>query len=97
MESIVGKFVKELAEQLVPRDVTIEATEAGTKYLAKKGYEPEYGARPLARVMQEEVKRPLSDELLFGKLENGGHCVIDSDGEKVVFRFEGKKSGAEGS
>ena len=87
MGSIVDKFVKELAEQLVARNATVEITDAGRTYLSKKGYEPEYGARPLARVMQDEVKRPLSDELLFGKLENGGHVVIDSDGEKVVFRI----------
>jgi ATP-dependent Clp protease ATP-binding subunit ClpA len=91
MKSIVGKFVKELGEQLAARKVTIELTAAATDYLADKGYDPDNGARPLARVMQEEVKRPLGDELLFGKLENGGHVTVDLDGanadKKLVFRF----------
>jgi ATP-dependent Clp protease ATP-binding subunit ClpA len=77
MKSIVGKFVKELGEQLAERKVTIALTDAATEYLAKAGYDPDNGARPLARVMQEEVKRPLGDELLFGALENGGHVVVD--------------------
>jgi len=97
MKSIVGKFVKELGEQLAARKVTIELTPAATDYLADKGYDPDNGARPLARVMQEEVKRPLGDELLFGKLENGGHVTVDLDGaaadkkdHKLVFRFGAK-------
>ncbi len=92
MKSIVGKFVKELGEQLAERKVTITLTDAATEYLAKAGYDPDNGARPLARVMQEEVKRPLGDELLFGALENGGHVLVDvekKDGaEKLAFRFE---------
>jgi ATP-dependent Clp protease ATP-binding subunit ClpA len=92
MKSIVGKFMKELAGQLAERKVTIELTDAATEYLAKAGYDPDNGARPLARVMQDEVKRPLGDELLFGALENGGHVVVDTekkDGEeKLAFRFE---------
>jgi ATP-dependent Clp protease ATP-binding subunit ClpA len=93
MKSIVGKFVKELAAQLAERKVTILLTDAATEYLARVGYDPDNGARPLARVMQEEVKRPLGDELLFGALENGGHVVVDAEktggeAEKLVFRFE---------
>jgi ATP-dependent Clp protease ATP-binding subunit ClpA len=91
MRSIVGKFVRELGEQLAARSVTIELTDAATEYLAKKGYDPDNGARPLARVMQDEVKRPLSDELLFGALEKGGHVVLDAKDEKVTFRFEKKE------
>ncbi len=78
MRSIVGKFVRELAQQLGERDVTIEVTEAATEYLAKAGYDPDNGARPLARVIQEEVKRPLGEELLFGAIEKGGHVVVDA-------------------
>ena len=91
MRSIVAKFMRELGQQLGERKVTIELTEAATEYLAKAGYDPDNGARPLARVIQEEVKRPLGDELLFGALENGGHVVVDvakEEGrEKLVFRF----------
>jgi ATP-dependent Clp protease ATP-binding subunit ClpA len=93
MRSIVGKFVRELGEQLTARSVTIELTDAATEYLAKKGYDPDNGARPLARVMQDEIKRPVSEELLFGALENGGHVVVDvgpgEGGEKLVFRYRG--------
>jgi ATP-dependent Clp protease ATP-binding subunit ClpA len=92
MLMVVGKFVRELKEQLEARKVTIELTDAATAYLAREGFDADNGARPLARVMQEQVKRPLGDELLFGKLENGGHVVVDAEKtgteEKLVFRFE---------
>ncbi len=80
MESIVTKFIKELSEQLAPRKVTIGITLAGKAYLAKAGYDPDNGARPLARVIQEEIKKPLGEELLFGALEHGGHVEVDADG-----------------
>jgi ATP-dependent Clp protease ATP-binding subunit ClpA len=93
MRSIVDKFVRELSEQLAPRGVTLELTEAASEYLAKKGYDPDNGARPLARVIQEEMKRPLGDDLLFGALENGGHARVDVDTKegKLVFSFGPKK------
>jgi ATP-dependent Clp protease ATP-binding subunit ClpA len=95
MLSIVGKFVGELAEQLAARGVTIALTSAATEYLARKGYDPDNGARPLARVMQDEIKRPISEELLFGALENGGHALVDveTDGgaDRLVFRYEAAK------
>jgi ATP-dependent Clp protease ATP-binding subunit ClpA len=88
MHSIVGKFLRELSDQLSPRGVTIELTEAATDYLAKKGYDPDNGARPLARVMQEEVKRPLGEEVLFGALEHGGRVVVDAKDGALTFAFE---------
>ena len=102
MGSIVDKFVKELSAQLAERNVTLELTQAAREHLADKGYDPDYGARPLARVIQEDVKRPLGEELLFGKLEKGGKVLIDAEdaevedektgetkpGKKLVFRFE---------
>jgi ATP-dependent Clp protease ATP-binding subunit ClpA len=90
MRHIVGKFIRELGEQLATNDVTIELTEAATEYLGKKGYDPDNGARPLARVIEDEVKRPLGDELLFGALEHGGHVVVDAKDDKLTFRFEKK-------
>ena len=94
MKSIVGKFVKELGEQLAERKVTIELTAAATDYLAVKGYDKDNGARPLARVVQEELKQPLGEELLFGALENGGRVVVDvekKDGkDALAFRFDKK-------
>jgi ATP-dependent Clp protease ATP-binding subunit ClpA len=92
MKSIVGKFLKELSGQLAERKVTIELTPAAVEYLADKGYDKDNGARPLARVMQDEIKRPLGDELLFGRLEKGGTVTVDvgkdDAGErKLQFQF----------
>jgi ATP-dependent Clp protease ATP-binding subunit ClpA len=87
MGSIVEKFVKELGAMLADKGVTISVTERARKYLADKGYDPANGARPLARVIDSEVKKPLGDELLFGKLENGGHVEVDYVDEKVAFSF----------
>jgi ATP-dependent Clp protease ATP-binding subunit ClpA len=93
MRSIVAKFMRELNEQLSARGVTLELTESAVEYLAKKGHDPDNGARPLARIVQEEVKRPLGDELLFGVLENGGHVVVDAKNEGLTFRFETRGEG----
>jgi ATP-dependent Clp protease ATP-binding subunit ClpA len=96
MHRIVGKFMKELSGQLAERKVTIELTALANDYLSRKGYDKDNGARPLARVIQEEIKRPMGDELLFGKLENGGHVTVDVEGkgedEKIVFRYQGEKT-----
>jgi ATP-dependent Clp protease ATP-binding subunit ClpA len=92
MESIVGKFVRELGQQLAARDVTIELTAAATEYLAKKGYDPDNGARPLARVIQDEMKAPLGEELLFGALENGGHVVVDARDGALRFGFQPRRA-----
>jgi ATP-dependent Clp protease ATP-binding subunit ClpA len=88
MRSIVGKFADELRGQLAAQDVTLELTDAATEYLARKGYDPDNGARPLARVIDEEIKRPLSAEVLFGALEHGGLVVVDAVDGAVVFRYE---------
>ena len=69
---VVEKFVFQLEAQLADRGVTIELSEEAAKWLAEKGYDEKFGARPLARVIQEHIKKPLADELLFGKLEHGG-------------------------
>jgi len=88
MGRIVDKFVGELATQLGERKVKIDLTDEARAYLAKKGYDPMNGARPLARVIADEVKRPLTDELLFGKLSTGGGTVrVGADGDKLTFSF----------
>jgi ATP-dependent Clp protease ATP-binding subunit ClpA len=87
MGRIVDKFVAELASQLGERKVKIELSDGARAYLAKKGYDPMNGARPLARVIADEVKRPLTDELLFGKLASGGTVRVDADGDKLTFAF----------
>jgi len=88
MGQIVDKFVAELRGQLAERKVTIELSEAARAYLAKKGYDPMNGARPLSRVIQDEVKRPLTDELLFGKLSGGGVVRIDAADDKLTFGYD---------
>jgi ATP-dependent Clp protease ATP-binding subunit ClpA len=86
MDQIVQKFMGELSTQLLPRHVTITATERARAWLGKRGYDPQNGARPLARVIHQEVKKPLTDELLFGKLEHGGAVVVDEQDDKLVFQ-----------
>jgi len=96
MLQIVDKFIAELGTQLGERKVVVELTEAARGYLAKKGYDPMNGARPLGRVIQDEVKKPLTDELLFGALANGGKVIVDLDGSptsgKLTFAFEARPS-----
>ncbi len=87
MEQIVDKFVRELSCQLAEKSVTVEITEPARKLLAEKGYDPAYGARPLGRVIEESIKRPLTDELLFGALENGGTATVDAEGGEIVMRY----------
>ena len=84
---IVDKFVGELGKQLGERSVTVTLSPAARQLLAKKGHDPMNGARPLARVMQDEVKRPLTDELLFGALASGGGVTIDAADDKLTFTF----------
>ncbi len=85
METIVDKFIMQLEQQLSERKVAITLTEAARTWLAKKGYDKVFGARPLARVVQKEVRDPLTDEILFGKLENGGNVTIDLAGDALTF------------
>jgi len=87
MGQIVDKFIAELGAQLAERKVKIELSAAARAYLAKKGYDPMNGARPLARVIQDEVKRPLTDEMLFGKLAAGGTVRVDVAADQVTFAF----------
>src|SRR6185295_14900803 len=87
MGQIVDKFVTELATQLEDRHVAISLTEAARKYLGEKGFDPLNGARPLGRVIQDEVKRPLTDELLFGHLVAGGSVTVDHVDGKLTFAY----------
>ena len=75
--------------QLGDRGVTIELTDDARQWIGKKGYDPAMGARPLGRLIQDKIKKPLADELLFGKLANGGSVRIDYDGEKITFTYPG--------
>ena len=78
---VVEKFIFQLEAQLADRGVTIEMTEAATAWIAETGYDEKFGARPLGRVIQEHIKKPLAEELLFGKLEHGGVVRISTEGE----------------
>jgi ATP-dependent Clp protease ATP-binding subunit ClpA len=96
---VVDKFVMQLEAQLADRQVTIELSDAAREWLARKGFDPLYGARPLARVIQEHLKKPLAEEVLFGKLSQGGGTVrVDTEGEgaaaKLVFSFLPPERGA---
>ena len=88
MERVVDKFLKELSVQLAERNVTLEASDEARAVLAKKGYDPDNGARPLARVVQELLKRPISEELLFGKLEKGGKVIADAKEGELLLAYE---------
>jgi ATP-dependent Clp protease ATP-binding subunit ClpA len=89
IRQVVQKFVMQLEAQLADRHVTIETDEAASDWLAKNGFDELYGARPLGRVIQEHIKKPLADEILFGKLVKGGHVrVVLKDG-KLAFEIEG--------
>ncbi len=81
VQSIVDKFLVELQAQLDEKGVVLEVTERARAWLADKGYDRRMGARPMARVIREHLKRPLADELLFGRLARGGHVVVDVDEE----------------
>ena len=89
IRQVVQKFVMQLEAQLADRHVTIETDEEAADWLAKNGFDELYGARPLGRVIQEHIKKPLADEILFGRLVKGGHVrVVLKDG-KLAFEIEG--------
>jgi len=89
IDRVVEKFVLELEGQLADRDVTFELTPEATRWLGEKGYDDAFGARPLARVIQDNIKKPLADEILFGALKNGGtvRVLLDREKDKLAFEF----------
>ena len=94
IRQVVHKFVMQLEVQLADRGVTIELADDAADWLAKNGFDELYGARPLARVIQEHIKMPLADELLFGKLVKGGHVKVKLIDGKIGFEIETGKGGA---
>jgi ATP-dependent Clp protease ATP-binding subunit ClpA len=88
METIVEKFVLQLEGQLAERHVAIALTPEARAWLAAKGYDPVFGARPLGRVIQKEVRDPLTDEVLFGRLEHGGTATISVQDDVLTFSYE---------
>ena len=85
METIVDKFILQLEAQLAERHIAISLMPDARAWLARKGFDPKLGARPLARVVQQEVRDPLTDEILFGKLEQGGTVTIDLEADRLTF------------
>jgi ATP-dependent Clp protease ATP-binding subunit ClpA len=92
METIVDKFILQLEAQLAERRVAISLMPEARRWLADKGYDPVYGARPLARVIQTEVRDRLTDEILFGELEDGGTATIDFSDGALTFSFVPSKT-----
>jgi ATP-dependent Clp protease ATP-binding subunit ClpA len=88
VEKVVDKFMGEVVQQLSEKRVTIALTPEARGYLAEKGYDVTFGARPMARLIQKEVKMILADEILFGKLQNGGKATIDLGEDGLVFAYE---------
>ena len=89
IKSVVTKFVMQLEAQLADRNITIELTGEAADWLAKNGFDELYGARPLARVIQENIKKPLADDILFGRLTRGGHVKVELKDGKIAFDIKG--------
>jgi ATP-dependent Clp protease ATP-binding subunit ClpA len=85
---VVHKFVKELEGQLATRKVTINVTDAACEWFASKGFDPVFGARPMARLIQRELKNKLADEILFGALKDGGVVRVGLHGDALSFEME---------
>lgn len=93
VEKVVDKFIMELEAQLAERHVVIELSDEARRWLAEKGYDSKMGARPLSRVIQEHIKKPLAEELLFGKLVHGGTVDVQLEDDKLVFDIAAKPGG----
>jgi ATP-dependent Clp protease ATP-binding subunit ClpA len=90
MEKVVDKFMLELNDQLAAKKVFLTISDSVRTWLAKKGYDPQYGARPLVRVIQTEIKDALSDQILFGTMQKGGEVQIDLKDDVLVFDYAKK-------
>ena len=88
---VVDKFIFELEAQLHEQNVTIEVDAAARLWLAERGYDPKMGARPMARTIQQYIKKPLADELLFGDLAQGGHLIVHLEDDELTFEIKGKE------
>jgi ATP-dependent Clp protease ATP-binding subunit ClpA len=87
IEKVVDKFIMELDEQLNEKKVFLHLTAKARRWFAERGYDPTFGARPMARLIQNEVKRVLADDILFGKLQNGGKVTVDENEGKLTFEY----------
>jgi ATP-dependent Clp protease ATP-binding subunit ClpA len=88
IERVVEKFIMELDHQLNEKKVFLQLTPRARRWFAERGYDPAFGARPMARLIQNEIKRVLADEILFGKLQNGGKVEVDEHEGKLTFSYD---------
>jgi ATP-dependent Clp protease ATP-binding subunit ClpA len=84
---VVDKFVKELNDQIAEKNVVVKLDEPAREWLAKNGFDPKFGARPMARLIHEKIKQPLANEILFGKLENGGNVSVSEENSELKLIF----------
>ncbi len=87
INQVAGKLISELSAQLKKKKIQIQVSEESQKWLAEKGYDKVYGARPMARVIDEHLKKPLVDEILFGKLQKGGRVSVELEDQQLKFTF----------
>ncbi|MDX8382249.1 MAG: AAA family ATPase, partial [Ghiorsea sp.] len=85
---VVDKFIMALEMQLQEKKVELDVTDAARKWLAKKGYDPQMGARPMERLIREQIKKALAEQILFGDLQKGGVALVDVDGDKLSVKQE---------
>jgi ATP-dependent Clp protease ATP-binding subunit ClpA len=90
MGRVVDKFVKEVEDQLRGKKITLTLTDAARGWLSEEGFDPDFGARPLARVIQTTLSDRISREILFGALAKGGRVGVDRGESGLVFHFEGR-------
>ena len=91
IHQVVDKFIVELQAQLDAKGVSLEVTKAARDWLAEKGYDKAMGARPMGRLIQEQMKKPLANELLFGELVDGGSVKVDLQDDKLKFAYAPNK------
>jgi ATP-dependent Clp protease ATP-binding subunit ClpA len=87
VKMVVRKFIGEVNLKLAPRKVSLNFTESAVTWLATHGYQAAYGARPIRRLIEDRVKKPLADELLFGRLAKGGVVQVDTEDDELAFEF----------
>jgi ATP-dependent Clp protease ATP-binding subunit ClpA len=88
MKMIVDKFIDELNGQLAGRKVSLTLSEDAREWLARNGHDPVYGARPLSRLIQTDIKDHISDQILFGRLEKGGIIMVNLEKDKLTFSYD---------
>ena len=95
VERVVDKFIGELQAQLADKHVTLTLTEAARYWFAQQGFDALYGARPMARLIQQKVKEPLAEELLFGQLQHGGQAVVEVTDDEITLAISPSPSETE--